>query len=723
MYFAEFRVKKRLIWALVAAVFAIPALSGESSAAQRLQPTVEQAQTAYLSAQLLGRYHYKTQPLDDALSEKIFDRYLKSLDPERLIFTQADIDSFADYRTRLDDAIQRGNLAIPFTIFQKFEQRTVERLTYAREQLRQGFEFEARESYTYMRDKAPWPKDDAEVRDLWRKRVKNDWLRLRLAGKDDKTIRETLEKRYDNFLVRATRNKSEDVFQIFMNAFAMSIEPHTSYLGRSASDDFDISMSLSLVGIGAVLQERDEYITIRELVAGGPAIRSGKLAVGDRIVGVGQAEGPLQDVVGTRVDEVVKLIRGGKDTRVVLDILPADAGPDGKHRQVVLVRDKIKLEEQAARKSIIKVGDGPALRRIGVITLPAFYEDFEGRRRGDKEYRSASRDVVRLVDELRKEKVDGLVVDLRNNGGGSLREAVELTGLFIDKGPVVQQRRPDGRIGVESDENAGVAWDGPMAVLINRGSASASEIFAAALQDYGRATIIGEQSFGKGTVQTMINLDEIAKNDKPKFGDLKMTVAQFFRVNGGTTQLKGVMPDIRFPSVADPDAYGESSYDNALPWTQIDSASFRPAGNLKDTITTLQTRHQARISKDKSFQALLEDVAEARRLRETRSISLNESERRREKESREARLKAREKTDGRDKLAALLKDDGLQSGERSLAADLAAEKARKDAKDILLDEAARIVADDAELRLSRPQLALRDKLKTMPPAPAGTAIR
>jgi carboxyl-terminal processing protease len=710
-------VKKSLILALLAVAFSTPAISLEPSSTLRLAPSMEQAQTAYLSAQLLGRYHYKAQPLDDAMSEKIFDRYLKSLDPERLFFTQGDVDSFADARTRLDDAIQTGNLAIPFAMFQRYEQRAVERLSAAREVLKQGFDFTQKESYPYARDKAPWPRDDAEARDLWRKRAKNDWLRLKLAGKDDKAIRETLGKRYDNYLARTQRNKSDDVFQIFMNAYAMSIEPHTNYLGRSASDDFDISMRLSLMGIGAVLQERDEYITIRELVPGGPAAKSGKLAVGDRIVGVGQAEGAVADVVGSRVDEVVKLIRGAKDTKVLLDVLPADAGPDGKHKLVSLVRDKIKLEEQAAKKTVIKLGEGAAARKVGVITLPTFYEDFEGRRRGDKEFRSASRDVVRLIDELKKEKVEGLLIDLRNNGGGSLREAVELTGLFIDKGPVVQQRRPDGKIGVESDENAGVAWDGPMAVLINRGSASASEIFAAALQDYGRAPIIGEPSFGKGTVQTLINLDEVAKNDKPKFGDLKMTVAQFFRINGGTTQLKGVTPDIRFPSVADPDSYGESSYDNALPWIQIDAASFKPAGNLKDVVPALQSRHQARIGKDKGFQLLLEDVAEIRRLRETKLISLNEAERRKEKDTQEARLKAREKGDSKDKLAAM-RDDGLQSGERSLAADLAVEKARKDVKDVLLDEAARIVADEADLASSKPQLAMREKTR-----PQGQAVR
>ncbi|HNE15272.1 MAG TPA: carboxy terminal-processing peptidase [Rhodocyclaceae bacterium] len=709
-------MNKKLTWSLAAIAFATAAAALETATPpNRLAPTQDHAQTAYLSSQLLARYHYKAVPLDDALSEKIFERYFKSLDPERLFFTQADIDAFADARTTLDDAILQGNLGVPFAIFQRFEQRVLERLTQAREVLAGSFDFNVKESYGYSRDKAPWPKDDAEARDLWRKRVKNDWLRLRLAGKDDKAIRETLEKRYDNSLARAGRNKADDVFQIFMNAYAMSIEPHTNYLGRAASEDFDIGMRLSLMGIGAMLQERDEYITIRELVPGGPAARSGQLAPGDRIVGVGQGEsGALVDLLGTRVDEAVKLIRGEKDTKVRLDILPADAGPDGRHKQVVLVRDKIKLEEQAAKKSILKVGEGAGARKVGVITLPAFYEDFEGRRRGDKDYRSASRDVARLLDELRKDKVDGVLVDLRNNGGGSLREAVELTGLFIDKGPVVQQRRADGRIGVESDERAGVAWDGPMGVLINRGSASASEIFAAALQDYGRAAILGEPSFGKGTVQTLVNLDEVVRNDKPRFGELKMTVAQFFRVNGGTTQLRGVTPDIRLPSVSDDEIYGESSFDNALPWVKIDAAPFTPAGNVVPLVPDLQRRHQARVARDKDFQYLLEDVAEFRRLRDSKQISLNEAERRKERDTQEARLKAREKTGTKDKLANL-RDDGLQAGERSLAADLAAEKARKERKDVLLQEAASIVGDEVDLQASAtPRLALKERRPGQP---------
>ena len=360
------------------------------------------------------------------------------------------------------------------------------------------------------------------MRELWRKRVKNDWLRLKLAGKDDKSIVEILDKRYDNFLKRIGRVKSADAFQTFMNAYTMAIEPHTNYMGPRAAEEFDISMRLSLVGIGAVLAEMDDYTTIRELVPGGPASLSGQLKIGDRIVGVAQGEGGVMtDVLGWRLDDTVALIRGAPDSVVLLDVLPADAGPDGKHKLVSLIRKTISLEEQAAKASVHSIMDGKATRRIGVISLPSFYEDFAARQKGVQDYKSATRDVARLLDELKKEKVDSVLIDLRNNGGGSLAEAVELTGLFIDKGPVVQQRNASGEISVESDTQAGVAWDGPLGVLINRGSASASEIFAAAIQDYGRGLIIGEPSFGKGTVQSMIDLDQVAKNSKPQFGELK----------------------------------------------------------------------------------------------------------------------------------------------------------------------------------------------------------
>ena len=371
---------------------------------------------------------------------------------------------------------------------------------------------------------------------------------------------------YDHILKRIGRVKGADAFQIFMNAYTMAIEPHTNYMGPRAANDFDISMRLSLVGIGAVLAELDEYTTIRELVPGGPASLSGQLKIGDRIVGVAQgASGVMTDIMGWRLDDTVALIRGAPDSVVVLDVLPADAGPDGKHKLVSLVRKTISLEEQAAKASVHSMVDGKATRRVGVISLPSFYEDFAARQRGVQDFRSATRDVARLLVDLKTKKVDSVLIDLRNNGGGSLAEAVALTGLFIDKGPVVQQRNASGEITVESDTRPGVAWDGPLGVLINRGSASASEIFAAAIQDYGRGLIIGEPSFGKGTVQSMINLDQVAKTDKPQFGELKMTVAQFFRINGGTTQLRGVKPDILFPAVTDAENFGESSYRQRTP--------------------------------------------------------------------------------------------------------------------------------------------------------------
>jgi carboxyl-terminal processing protease len=453
--------------------------------------------------------------------------------------------------------------------------------------------------------------------------------------------------------------------------------------------------------------------------------------------------GNFTDVVGWRIDDVVQQIRGPKDSTVRLQILPADAGPDGKLAQLSLVRKKISMEEQSAKKSILEVRDGAAKRRIGVISLPTFYQDFEARRKGDKDFKSATRDVARLLAELKKEKVDNVLIDLRNNGGGSLNEAVELTGLFIDKGPVVQQRDASGKVEVSSDTNAGLAWDGPVGVLINRSSASASEIFAAAIQDYGRGLVIGEPSFGKGTVQTLVNLDRYAQGDKPRFGELKMTIAQFFRINGGTTQLRGVTPDISLPSMSDPESFGESSYDNALPWVSIKPAIYIPAGELKEIVPLLDKRHEVRVAKDKDFQYLSEDIALVKKQRKDNFISLNEATRRKERDAQDARAKLREARlaslivspddpvlvpDPKDvqtkavsvkpansKAAhpvaavrgALRTDDGLQADERGLSAELDAEKAAKAAKDVLLNEAVHILADEVSLLKTDVRLATR----------------
>lgn len=485
-------MKKTLLWMALAINAAAFAAAPDSSAPLALEPAQAQVLAAGMTADLLTRFHYTPKALDDGMSQKIFDRYLKSLDAEKVLFIQADVDRFTDARDKLDDAIKSRNLTTPFAMFNLYQQRLRERLVHARALLGQNFDFSQQESYAYQREQATWAQSESEIQDLWRQRVKNDWLRLKLAGKDDKAIRATLEKRYDYALANLKKLKSEDVFQLFMNAYAMSIEPHTNYLGPKATEDFDIAMKLSLVGIGAVLQARDDMTVIRELVPGGPAAQSGKLKVGDRIVGVAQAQDAAPtDILGWRLDDVVRIVRGAEDSVVKLNILPADASPDAPQRVVALVRRKVTLEQQAAKKTILEVKDGERAQRIGVISLPTFYQDYEARAKGDKAFKSATRDVARLLEELKKDRVDSVLIDLRNNGGGSLNEAVELSNLFIGSGPVVQQRDARGTIRVEGNSNATVAWDGQLGVLINRGSASASEIFAAAMQDYGRALIIG----------------------------------------------------------------------------------------------------------------------------------------------------------------------------------------------------------------------------------------
>jgi carboxyl-terminal processing protease len=734
-------MKKQMLTAFLAIAMSAHVVTAQPDkvAGTQLKPVPAQAEAALWASRVLGRYHYKAMPLDDAMSEKMFDNYFKALDSEKLYFTQADVDQFAPMRTKLDDAINNGNLTLPFAIYNVYQQRFNDRMSYAREVLKSKFDFTADESLQLDREKAAWPRSEDEARDLWRKRVKNDWLRLKLAGKEDKAIRETLDKRYENYQNRLKKLNNEDVFQMFMNAYATSIEPHTNYLGPRSAENFDIAMRLSLEGIGAVLQQRDDYTLIREIVPGGPAALSNKLKAGDKIVGVAQGNAAFTDVLGWRIDDVVQLVRGEKDSTVRLDVIPADAGPDGKHITVSLVRKKISMEEQSAKKSIIEVKDGAVKRRIGVISLPTFYQDFEARRKGDKEFKSATRDVQRILGELKKDKVDNVLIDLRNNGGGSLIEAVELTGLFIDKGPVVQQRTAENRVEVESDTNAGLAWDGPMGVLINRGSASASEIFAAAIQDYGRGIVIGEPSFGKGTVQTLINLDRFAPSEKVHYGELKMTIAQFFRINGGTTQLRGVSPDIKLPVTSDVDNFGESSYDNALPWTSIKAANFVPSGDLKELVAPLQKRHDVRVSKDKDFQYLQEDIAEVVKLRKDNLISLNEAVRRKERDAQDAKARLREarladaKATVKDEPAAgpgakearskipvptkpakgvmavkgMGQDDGLQADERNLAAELAAEKAAKNAKDVLLQEAVHILADEVGMLKTDTRMASR----------------
>ena len=681
-----------LTLAIAAASTPAPAAKAPASA---MAPTQAQAEATTLVYGLLSdsRYAYRPMPLNDQLSADIFRRYIEALDNDKLFFVKADMDRFAPYRSTLDDAIKTQKLAPAYDIFKTYTKRVDERSAFARSLLAKPFDFSAKESWAYDREKASWAPDQAALNEIWRKYVKNDVLRLKLAGRSQEEIRKTLDKRYAQLGSRVHEMRGDDVFEFFMNAYASSIDPHTSYMSPRSAENFDMQMRLSLQGIGAVLQRQDEFVVIRTLVPGGPAATSGKMKVGDRVVAVGQGDkGPMTDVVDWRIDDVVDQIRGNKGTKVRLDVLPADSGIDGPHKMVTLVRDTIKLEEQAASKSVIDVQG----KKIGVITLPGFYLDFEAARRGDPNARSATSDTARLLAELKAQGVDGVVMDLRENGGGSLVEAVELTGLFIDRGPVVQVRESGGRVAVENDDQSGVAWDGPLAVLVNRSSASAAEIFAAAIQDYGRGLIVGEPTFGKGTVQNLIPLDRWPTKAAQQYGQVKLTIAQFFRVDGQTTQHAGVVPEIQFPVTVDASEFGESTFDNALPATRIQTAPHSNLGNFKPIVPRLKAQHDTRIATDREFSWWAQDVAQFKADRDRKVISLNEAERRIERDKDLAKRKQRSAE--RKALGLVLPggpedDDGLQADERNVAQQVAAEAAAKNRPDPLLRETAAILAD------------------------------
>ena len=702
--------------ALTAPLALLARADSEAGNAVSVVPTAAQATTSKLVYGLLSdsRYAYRPRALDDTLSADIFKRYLEALDGGKVFFTAQDIAAFAPYKTQLDDAIKSGQMEPAYAMFNLYRQRVNERVAQARGLLKQDiFDFSGNDRWNYDREDAPWAANAAELDTLWKQSVRNDWLRLKIAGKKPEEIRKTLDKRYANLASTLAELDGTDAFQSFLNAYTASIDPHTDYFDPRSADRFNQSMSLSLEGIGAVLQKQDDVVVIREIVPGGPAALSNKFKPGDRVVAVGQGtSGLMEDVIGWRIDDVVEKIKGAKGTKVRLDVVPAEAVLDSKPNRIVLTRAKIRLEEQAAKAETITVpaaGDAPA-KRIGVIKLPAFYQDFEGRRSNNADYASATRDVSRLLQQFRAQKIDGVVLDLRNNGGGSLDEAVELTGLFIDQGPVVQVRESGGRVSVNGDRTAGVSWDGPLAVLINRGSASASEIFAGAIQDYGRGLIIGETTFGKGTVQNLVDLDRWPANEGQQFGQVKLTIAQFFLPGGSSTQNKGVVPDIRFPVTVDASEFCESTYDNALPWTRIAGVPHTRYGDFTTLLPKLDALHDARVAKDKEFQWWSQDVSEFRAEQAKKYLSLNEAERRAERDRQDAKRKERQverKALGLDldPLADDSADDGLQAGERNVALDAAREKAAEKRPDPLLRESASILADAVRLLNSDRQLS------------------
>lgn len=672
----------------------------DEKGASALEPEPHHRFASRLASRFVTSYHYRSQELDSDMSERIFEQYLSLLDPNRSYFTADDIADLERYRDHLAEAVKTADLEPAYDIFNLYTRRVGERTERALELVESDFDFTVEESYRFDRREADWAPDRETLDEIWRKRVKNDWLRLKLADQDEDEIRETLTERYANIRRRTEEFNSEDVFSMFMNAFIGSVEPHSAYMSPRRSENFEISMRLSLEGIGAMLQRESEYTTVMEIVPGGPADLDGRLEPGDRIVGVAQGEeGEMVDVVGWRLDDVVDLIRGDRDTVVRLEILPSETGLGGPSREIDLTRNEVKLEEQAASSEVIEVPDGDDTRRIGVIRVPVFYVDFEGRSQNKPNYRSSTRDVRKLIGELESEGVDGLIVDLRGNGGGALVEATTMTGLFIDTGPVVQVRDSRGNVKLEEDKEPGMAWDGPLAVLVDRRSASASEIFAAAIQDYGRGVIIGEPTFGKGTVQNLIDLDSMSRSDGDRLGQLKLTMAQFYRVAGGSTQAKGVEPDISLPWAGDPDEWGERGLDFAMPWTEIDEAEYRPVADLSTLIEMARVHHEERRESDEELARLLDDLAEWEDDSERESVSLVESVRREELEKAEARRASRY---GDSDSVAIEADEGLEIDDTEAAAD------DEEEPDVYLTESARILSDLIRLDGKTHLLAHRD---------------
>ena len=573
------------------------------------------------------RAHYKQIKIDNLLSEQIFDRYIKQLDYARNVFLGSDVKGFEQYRDEFDTVISRGKLDIAYEIYNLNLQRRLERYEYAISLLESDkpFNFELDEYYNFDREDAQWPTSTDELNELWRKKVKYDALNLTLAGKEWEKIQEVLGKRYRYAIKRLKQSESEDVFQVVMNSFARVVEPHTSYLSPRNAERFQMEMNLSLEGIGAVLRAEEDYTVIQSVVAGGPADKSKELNPKDRIVGVSQDDKEFVDVIGWRLDDVVELIKGPKGTKVRLQVLGEESEDDSSIKVVSIIRDTIKLEDRAAKSEVYYENEADEnAKKLGVITIPSFYNNL-------------SRDVKLEIAKLKDENVSGIIVDLRGNGGGSLTEATLLTGLFIDKGPVVQVRDGANRVQVNSDKDGISFYEGPLTVMVDRYSASASEIFSAAIQDYGRGLVVGEHTFGKGTVQQHRGLGRVYDLYENPFGSIQFTIAKFYRINGGSTQHRGVLPDIEFPSAIDPADWGESKEENALPWDQIPQARYHKLKDISQDVTYLTSLHNSRVAQNKEFNYLLSDIAEYKAEKDDKTISLNLAERKEKKESRKVK--------------------------------------------------------------------------------------
>jgi carboxyl-terminal processing protease len=651
-----------------------------------------QSKTAVEVIARLENQHFRRQPINDALSAELLDNYLRALDPARLFLLQTDVDALQRYRLTLDDTLRKGDLEPAFVIFRLYQQRLIERMENVLLQLKKDelFDFSRDEYLELDRKDAAWPKSAAEADELWRLRLKGAALGLHLAGKERTEIVRQLEKRHRNQLNRVRQYTSDDAFQIYMNAITALYDPHTNYLSPRTSENFNINMSLKLEGIGAVLQMEDEFTRVARLVPAGPAAKQGELKPADRIVGVAQGvDGQFEDVIGWRLDDVVDLIRGPKGSVVRLEVIPAEAKSDAERKVIAITRNEVKLEEQSAQKRMMELYQGGRTVKLGVIDIPTFYIDFEAKRRGDANYRSTTRDVKRLLDELLADGAEGIIIDLRDNGGGSLEEVNTLTGLFIDSGPIVQIKHSSARVFRDGKPRSTPYYDGPLVVMINRLSASASEIFAGAIQDYQRGLVVGSQSFGKGTVQSLVPL---------QYGELKLTESKFYRISGDSTQHRGIVPDIALPEIYDTEAVGESALDHALPWDRIAPVRHRIYYELPALLPKLNDVHQRRVREDPDFIYLDAERKLVEQARKQTLLSLNEQKRRQElEETRAKRLQienARRVAKGLQPLAALA--DEVETADPTVEPELAVDDGKpvgKEAPDPLLVETGKILID------------------------------
>lgn len=671
-------------------------------------PDAKQALVCKEIVTLIENYNYKKLKVTDSISSVVLDRYIKDLDPSKNYFTAADIKDFEKFRFQLDDDFRNGDLSAPFYIFNVYLKRYNEWIDYGLAQVKTKFDFSGDDTYVYDREKMPWSTSTADLNSVWKKRVKYELVNLKIAGSTDAKNVDVLTKRYQNLKSQASKINNQDVFQTIMDAFTESIDPHTNYFNPTNAQAFSEDMARSFEGIGARLQLENEVLKIGEIIPGGPAFKSKLLNTGDRIIGVAQGNAEFEDITGWRIENSVSKIKGPKGTTVRLKLIPVGQEMSAKPVIIALVREKIIMEDQSAKKKVETVKSNGNTYKIGIITLPAFYADFTAAKQGDKNYKSTTRDVRLLIDTLKtRDKVDAIVMDLRSNGGGSLPEAINLTGLFIDKGPVVQIKDLRNDVDVNEDTDAGVAWDGPFGVMVDRLSASASEIFAGAIQDYGRGLIFGTQTYGKGTVQSSIKMDDlvnpsilqrlaalVGKNgisstskpapNQPQLGIINLTMAKFYRVNGSSTQHKGVMPDITFPSLYPLDKIGEDTEKSALPWDTVNKSNFIPVADLSATKTELIKLHNQRMANSLEYKTLQQDLAELKKREGENSVSLNEVKLKKERDSLEIKN--------------LSKTNMLRAA-RGLPPVKKGDKVKKEESfDFVQDESLKVIADLLQLK-------------------------